>query len=165
MFKITITSMTNGQQSSFEFNNIKTAMSHFWEHMDGNNIFKPDYFDDGFEEWFNNPWADGEFEIVKGGGIGYDVRIELVLVKSFSRIQENDIANIDRVKGKLYQLGARLVAINDDVHMEFWQFENRMFIIQRTGQQFQLYCSMEFNSMDSAFRQIENICRIQTFMA
>jgi hypothetical protein len=157
--------MTNGQQHSFEFQNIKTAMSRFWEHMDANNILRPFYFDDGFEEWFKNPLADGEFEILKAGGIDYDVQIELVLVKSFSRIQENDIANMDRVKGKLYQLGARLVAINDDVNMEFWQFENRMFIIQTSGQQFQLYCSMEFNSMDSAFRQIENVCRIQTFMA
>ncbi len=166
MFKITIYNMKNGGGfRKFEFTEPKTAMSHFREHMDAHNINDCHFYDDGFNLWLADENATGEFMVMAAGNILDDVRIELTAEKTFSRIQENDIANIDRVKGKLYQLGARLVAINDDVHMEFWQFENRMFIIQRTGQQFQLYCSMEFNSMDSAFRQIENVCRIQTFMA
>jgi hypothetical protein len=165
MFKLSITSMNTGKRQSFEFNESKIAMSRFREHMDANNINDIDFYDDGFDEWFKNPFADGEYSIAHCGGVGHDVRIELVMVKSFSRIQENDIANINRVKGKLYQLGCRLVAINDDVHMEFWQFENRVFILQHCGNQFKLYCSMEFQSMESAFRQIENVCRIETFMA
>jgi len=165
MFKITVYQMQNdGGCRSFEFNNKKIAMSRFNEHIDAHNIHYVDY-DDTFDQWFLDDDTFGEFTIMSAGGIGHDVRIELTAEKPFSRIQENGIANIDRVKGKLYQLGARLVAINDDVNMEFWQYENRMFILQRNDRTFQLFCSMEFHSMESAFRQIENVCRIQTFMA
>ena len=165
MFKLTIASMLNNEQRSFEFPTAKIAMSRFHEHMDANNINEIDFHDDTFDQWFADHNSTGEFTVMTCGGIGHDVRIELVMVKEFTTIQTNHVANIDRVKGKLYQLGARLVAINDDVNMEFWQFENRMFILQRTGQTFQLFCSMEFQSMESAFRQIENVCRIQKFMA
>jgi hypothetical protein len=157
--------MTDGQQRSFEFNNKKIATSRFHEHIDANNINEIDFHDDGFDIWFLDQKAFGEMTIMSAGGIGHDVRIELTAEKPFSRIHENDVANIDRIKGKLYQLGARLVAINDDVNMEFWQYENRMFILQRNDRTFQLFCSMEFASLDSAIRQIENVCRIETFMA
>jgi len=165
MFKITVYQMQNdGGWRSFEFNNKTIAMARFNEYMDANNINDVD-FDDTFDQWFLDHETFGEFTIMSAGGIGHDVRIELTAEKPFSRIQENGIANIDRVKGKLYQLGARMVAVNDDVNMEFWQYENRVFIIHTKGQTFELFCSMEFYSLDSAIRQIENVCRIQNFMA
>lgn len=155
----------DGGCRSFEFNNKKIAMARFNEHMDANNINEVDFYDDGFDLWFLDQSAFGEITIMSAGGIGHDVRIELTAEKPFSRIQENGVDNIDRIKNKLYQLGARMVAVNDDVNMEFWQYENRVFIIHTKGQTFELFCSMEFHSLDSAIRQIENVCRIQNFMA
>ena len=169
MFKLTISNMQNSDSRSFEFNDFKTAMSRFHEHMDANNInqFQADY---GFEEWLNNPLASGEFDIAIAGGIGHDVRIELVVIKAFTPIHANSISNLPTIESKLRQLGARHIGRNDDEQMDLWQFENRMFIIRETwssieGERFEVYCSMEFNTLDSAIRQIENICRIQTFMA
>lgn len=165
MYTITISNMFNSDSRSFEFNDAKTAMSRFREHMDANNINDFHFSDDGYKHLLTDPATNGELDIMMAGGVGHDVRIEMTVTKPFSAIQSNDILHLDRVKAKLHQLGARLVAINDDVNMEFWQFENRMFILQTTGRQFQLFCSMEFPTMDSAIRQIENICRTQKFMA
>jgi len=165
MFKITISNMFNSNTRSFEFNDATTAMSRFREHMDANNINDCHFYDDGYKHFLTDPATNGELDIMMAGGLGHDVRIEMTVTKPFSAIQSNDILHLDRVKAKLHQLGARLVAINDDVNMEFWQFENRMFIIQTRGRQFELFCSMEFQSMESAFRQLENVCRIQTFMS
>lgn len=165
MFKLTISSMLNdGGVRSFEFPTSKIAMSRFHEYCDANNINEYDV-DDTFHQWFADENAVGEFTVMTAGGIGHDVRIELTLEKPFSRIQENGIANLDQIKLKLHQMGARLVGLNDDVNMQFWQYENRMFIIQTNGRRFELYCSMEFDTLNSAIRQIENICRIQKFMA
>lgn len=165
MYTITISNMFNSDSRSFEFNDAKTAMSRFREHMDANNINDCHFYDDAYKNLLTDPATNGELDIMMAGGVGHDVRIEMTVTKPFSAIQSNDILNLDRVKAKLHQLGARLVAINDDVNMEFWQFENRMFILQTTGREFQLFCSMEFPTMDSAIRQIENICRTQKFMA
>lgn len=167
--------MQNIDVRSFEFNDFKTAMSRFHEHMDANNIneFAADY---GHEDWLNNPLASGEFEIATAGGIGHDVRIELVVIKAFTPIHANSMANIGVITDKLFRLGARHIGRNDDgvgafiPKMDFWQYENRVFIIRETwsstnGHRFELFCSMEFNTLDSAITQIENICRIQKFMA
>jgi len=175
MFKITIYNMKNGGGfRKFEFSEPKTAMSHFREHMDANNINDCHFYDDGFNLWLADENATGEFMVMAAGNILDDVRIELTAEKTFSRIQENDIANMDRIKGKLREIGARHIGRNDDgvgafiPSLDFWQYENRVFMIRETrssidGHRFELYCSMDFNSMDSAFRQIENFCLIQTF--
>lgn len=156
--------MQNNDVRSFEFVDFKTAMSRFHEHMDANNInqFSADY---GHEDWLNNPLASGEFEIATAGGIGHDVRIELVVTKAFATVHANASTNMWRIENKLHQLGARNIGRNDDNTMDFWQYENRMFIIQDNGNTFKVFCSMEFNTLDSAITQIENICRIQKFMA
>lgn len=164
MYTITISNMQNSGTRSFEFNDFKTAILRFNEYMDANNIHEF-LSNNNHEDWLSNPLSNGEFQIANVGGIGHDVRIELNVTKPFAPIASNDILHLDRVKSKMYELGARLVAINDDVNMEFWQFENRMFILQTTGREFQLFCSMEFPTLDSAIRQIENICRTQKFMA
>lgn len=156
--------MQNTNVRLFEFGDLQTAMSHFYEHMDANNIneFAADY---GHEDWLNNPLASGEFEIATAGGIGHDVRIELTVTKAFATVHANASTNMWRIENKLHQLGARNIGRNDDNTMDFWQYENRMFIIQDNGNTFKVFCSMEFNTLDSAITQIENICRIQKFMA
>lgn len=154
----------DGGCRSFEFNNKTIAMSRFHEHMDANNINEVDV-DDTFDQWFLDHETFGEFTIMSAGGIGHDVRIELTAEKTFSRIQENDAVNLWRIEKKLHELGARNIGRNDDNTMDFWQYENRVFIIQDNGNTFQLFCSIEFHSLDSAIRQIENVCRIQNFMA
>jgi hypothetical protein len=113
----------------------------------------------------NNPLASGEFDIAIAGGIGHDVRIELTVTKAFATVHANASTNMWRIENKLHQLGARNIGRNDDNTMDFWQYENRMFIIQDNGNTFKVFCSMEFNTLDSAITQIENICRIQKFMA
>jgi hypothetical protein len=170
MFKLTISNMQNSDSRSFEFNDFKTAMSRFNEHMDANNINEIDFFDDAFDMWFADPTAVGEYLVAGCGGIGHDVRIELEAIKAFTPVHANSISNLPIIESKLRQLGARHIGRNDDEQMDLWQFENRMFIIRETwssidGERFEVYCSMEFNTLDSAIRQIENICRIQTFMA
>lgn len=162
--------MQNNDVRSFEFNDFKTAMSRFHEHMDANNInqFQADY---GHEDWLNNPLASGEFEIAIAGGIGNDVRIELTVTKAFATVHANASTNLWKIENKLHQLGARNIGRNDDnvgafiPTMDFWQYENRIFMIQNNGKTFKVFCSMEFNTLDSAITQIENICRIQKFMA
>lgn len=156
--------MQNTNVRSFKFGDLQTAMSHFHEHMDANNInqFSADY---GHEEWLNNPLASGEFEIATAGGIGHDVRIELTVTKAFAEIHANASTNMWKIENKLHQLGARNIGRNDDNTMDFWQYQNRVFIIQDNGNTFNVFCSMEFHTLDSAITQIENICRIQKFMA
>jgi hypothetical protein len=164
MYKLTISGMQNTNVRSFKFGDLQTAMSHFHEHMDANNInqFSADY---GHEEWLNNPLASGEFEIATAGGIGHDVRIELTVTKAFAEIHANASTNMWKIENKLHQLGARNIGRNDDNTMDFWQYQNRVFIIQDNGNTFNVFCSMEFHTLDSAITQIENICRIQKFMA
>ena len=157
--------MQNREVRSFEFVDFKTAMSRFNEHMDANNINEIDFFDDAFDMWFADPTAVGEYLVAGCGGIGHDVRIELEAIKAFTPVHANSISNLPTIESKLRQLGARNMGRNDDNTMDFWQYENRVFIIQDNGNTFNVFCSMEFNTLDSAIRQIENICRIQTFMA
>lgn len=156
--------MQNTNVRSFEFGDLQTAMSRFYEHMDANNIneFAADY---GHEDWLNNPLASGEFEIATAGGIGHDVRIELTVTKAFATVHANASTNMWKIENKLHQLGARNIGRNDDNTMDFWQYQNRVFIIQDNGNTFNVFCSMEFHTLDSAITQIENICRIQKFMA
>ena len=156
--------MFNSDSRSFEFNDFKTAMSRFHEHMDANNIneFSADY---GHENWLSNGLSTGEFEIATAGGIGHDVRIELTVTKAFAEVHANASTNLWKIENKLHQLGARNIGRNDDNTMDFWQYQNRVFIIQDNGNTFNVFCSMEFHTLDSAITQIENICRIQKFMA
>lgn len=174
MFKLTISNMQNREVRSFEFVDFKTARSRFFEHMDANNlvVFDCDYSHD---EWLENPLTTGEFSIAVAGGPGHDVRIELVAIKSFAQVHANSMANIGIIEDKLREIGARHIGRNDDgvgafiPTLDFWQFENRIFMIRETrssihGHRFELYCSMEFPTLDSAINQIENICRIQHFM-
>lgn len=156
--------MQNTNVRSFEFGDLQTAMSRFYEHMDANNIneFAADY---GHEDWLNNPLASGEFEIATAGGIGHDVRIELTVTKPFATVHANASTNMWKIENKLHQLGARNIGRNDDNTMDFWQYQNRVFIIQDNGNTFNVFCSMEFHTLDSVITQIENICRIQKFMA
>lgn len=168
--------MQNSDSRSFEFNDYKTAMSRFHEHMDANNINEIDFFDDAFDMWFKDETAAGEYLVAGCGGIGHDVRIELEAIKAFTPVHANSISNLPTIESKLRQLGARHIGRNDDgvgafiPSLDFWQFENRIFMIRemkspKNGHHFELYCSMEFPTLDSAINQIENICRIQTFMA
>lgn len=156
--------MQNTYVRSFEFNDFKTAMSRFHEHMDANNIneFSADY---GHENWLSNGLSTGEFEIATAGGIGHDVRIELTVTKAFAEVHANASTNMWKIENKLHQLGARNIGRNDDNTMDFWQYQNRVFIIQDNGNTFNVFCSMEFPTLDSAINQLENICRIQKFMA
>ena len=156
MFKLTISNMFNSDSRSFEFNDYKTAMSRFHEHMDANNINEVDFFDDAFDMWLKDQTAAGEYLVAGCGGIGHDVRIELEAIKAFTPIHSNSVAHAPIIEAKLRELGARRIGGNDDKDMDFWQFENRIFIINKT-----LYCSMECETLDSAIRQIENICRIK----
>lgn len=170
MYKLTISGMQNTNVRSFEFNDLQTAMSRFYEHMDANNInqFSADY---GHENWLSNGLSTGEFEIATAGGIGHDVRIELTVTKAFATVHANASTNLWKIENKLHQLGARNIGRNDDgvgafiPTMDFWQYENRIFMIRDNGKTFNVFCSMEFHTLDSAITQIENICRIQKFMA
>lgn len=164
MYKLTISGMQNTNVRSFEFGDLQTAMSRFYEHMDANNIneFSSDY---GHEDWLGNGLSTGEFEIATAGGIGHDVRIELTVTKAFAEVYANASTNMWKIENKLHQLGARNIGRNDDNTMDFWQYQNRVFIIQDNGNTFNVFCSMEFHTLDSAITQIENICRIQKFMA
>ena len=156
--------MQNTNVRSFEFNDLQTAMSRFREHMDANNIneFAADY---GHENWLSNGLSTGEFEIATAGGIGHDVRIELTVTKAFAVVHANASTTMWKIENKLHQLAARNIGRNDDNTMDFWQYQNRVFIIQDNGNTFNVFCSMEFHTLDSAITQIENICRIQKFMA
>lgn len=170
MFKLTIFNMQNSDSRSFEFNDFKTAMSRFNEHMDANNINEIDFFDDGFDMWFKDQTAVGEYLVAMCGGLGHDVRIVLEAIKAFTPVHSNSVAHVPIIEAKLRELGARRIGGNDDKQMDFWQYENRVFMIRETwssidGPRFELYCSMEFPTLDSAIRQIETICRTQKFMA
>ena len=170
MFKLTISNMQNSDSRSFEFNDYKTAMSRFHEHMDANNINEIDFFDDAFDMWFKDQTAVGEYLVAGCGGIGHDVRIELEAIKAFTPIHSNSVAHAPIIETKLRELGARHIGTNDDMAMDFWQYQNRVFILANTwtpenGPRLELFCSMEFSTLDSAIRQIENVCRTQTFMA
>jgi len=63
MYQLIITNMNTGEQQLFNYNSKKNAINHFIERCD----------ERGYD-WFEMPMLNG----YEAGGIGYDLRIELI---------------------------------------------------------------------------------------
>jgi len=64
------------------------------------------------------------------------------------------------VRFHLLQMNARRFATIAEAGFEFWTKDNRVFVIQRDGDFFRLFTSIDFDTMDTALDAIDKFFRI-----
>lgn len=72
----------------------------------------------------------------------------------------DSIGAIRIIRRHLLQLNARRFAVNAEAGMELWTKDNRIVVIQRDGQFFRLYTSINFDTLDTALEAIDKFFRI-----
>lgn len=65
------------------------------------------------------------------------------------------------VRFHLLKLNAKRFAVNHEIGAEFWTKDNRVFVIQRDGDFFRLFTSIDFDTLDTALDAIDKFFRIQ----
>jgi hypothetical protein len=94
----------------------------------------------------NNPQATPQFEMV---------------ARYATPNQPNEAIQI--VRFHLLQMNARRFATIEESNFEFWTKDNRVFVIQRDGDFFRLFTSIDFDTMDTALDAIDKFFRIPKF--
>jgi hypothetical protein len=72
----------------------------------------------------------------------------------------DSIGAIRIIRRHLLQLNARRFAVNAEAGMELWTKDNRIVVIQRDGQFFRLYTSINFDTLDTALEAIDKFFRM-----
>jgi hypothetical protein len=70
------------------------------------------------------------------------------------------IGAIRIVRRHLVEMNARRFAIIAEAGIELWTKDNRIFVIQRDGDFFRLFTSIDFDTMDTALEAIDKFFRI-----
>lgn len=69
------------------------------------------------------------------------------------------IGAIRIVRRQLLQMNARRFAIIAEAGMELWAKDNRIIVIQRDGEFFRIFTSINFDTLDTALEAIDNFFR------
>jgi hypothetical protein len=72
----------------------------------------------------------------------------------------DSIGAIRIVRRHLIQMNARRFAVNAEAGIELWTKDNRIVVIQRDGQFFRLFTSINFDTLDTALEAIDKFFRI-----
>ena len=81
------------------------------------------------------------------------------MVARFTSLNQPNEA-IAVVRHHLIKINARRFAVNHEIGMEFWTRDNRVFVIQRDGDFFRLFTSIDFDTLDAALDSINQFFRI-----
>jgi hypothetical protein len=70
------------------------------------------------------------------------------------------IGAIHVIRRHLLQMNARRFAVIAEAGIELWTKDNRIVVIQRDGQFFRLFTSINFDTLDTALEAIDKFFRI-----